>query len=284
MKYKIAPAYSEKYLEIDRPSPLVDNYIEKLIQCVLAGEVSKNISNDIYKEFKIKTINFLKNSKLNKLVGLDNFSKVDICSGCTQFIDSLYMQGPVQTLEGDYKYHFRLNPTLEYSRKGKLKKDIPLIIAAPFPRTGAIHEDMKDILNEALEKNVKVHIDGAWITCCKDITLDFRHPAIESAAISLSKGLGLGWNRVALRWTNSVIPDSISIMNDFNMNLKAPVLIGMYFLDNLEPDYLWNKYGDFYYKVCKDFNLTPTQSIYLAHNNGQPVGVSPLIRFLENEK
>jgi len=69
-------------------------------------------------------------------------------------------------------------------------------------------------------------------------------------------------------------------MNDFNMNLRAPAMIGLYFIRQLEPDYLWNKYENIYYQICKDFDLVPTQSIYLALQNNQPVGLSPLIRYV----
>jgi hypothetical protein len=284
MRHRIALEYSKNYLEIDRPSPLVDNYIEALIQEVLSGSIEKDVSNEVYEKFKLKFTDYLRSSKLNTLVGLEKFDRIDVCSGCTQYIDCLYMQGPIQTLSGDYKYHTRLNPDLEYSVIGNLRENIPLVIAMPFPKIGSIHEKMFDILEEANKKNIKVHIDGAWVTCCKNVHFDFSHPAIESVAISLSKGLGLGWNRVALRWTKNNNHDSISIMNDFNMNLKAPVLIGLYFLDKLKSDYLWETHGDNYYKVCNDFSLTPTDSIYLALDQGHPVGVSPLIRYLENAK
>jgi len=109
------------------------------------------------------------------------------------------------------------------------------------------------------------------------------HPAIHSVGISLSKGLGLGWNRIGLRWTRNTIADSVTIMNDFNMNLRGTVMIGLHFLRNLDPDYLWNTYEDIYYKICKDFNLEPTNSIYLAIRNGQPVGVSPLIKHVAEQ-
>jgi hypothetical protein len=72
-------------------------------------------------------------------------------------------------------------------------------------------------------------------------------------------------------------------MNDFNMNLRAPAMIGLHFIRLLEPDYLWNKYGDIYKQICKDFGLTPTQSIYLALRNNQPVGLSPLIRYVAEQ-
>ena len=277
----IAPEYSIDYLEVDRPSPLSDTKIEQLIQDVLSGKLDSDITDSVYTNFKNETTDYISNSKLNRLTGFDQFERVDIINGCTQFIDNLYMQGPVQVLRGDYRYHERLG--LAYVKDvGSLIPDIPLIIAMPFPSIGAPHQDMEEILHECKIKNIAVHIDGAWVSCCRDITFDFNHVAIRSVGISLSKGLGLGWNRIGLRWTRQPKPDSVTIMNDFNMNLRVPAMIGLHFIRNFEPDYLWNKHGERYYKVCKDFNLIPTSSIYLAIKDSHPVGVSPLIRYLEN--
>lgn len=280
IRYKIAPSYSADYLEIERPSPLTDNRIEQLIQDVLHGNTDKDISDQIYINFKEEITTWIKASKLNSLIGLDSFDRVDIINGCTQFIDNVYMQSKVQVLKGDYKYHHRLG---NWDRTvGGLSPKIPLIIAMPFPSTGAVHNQMTDILDEARDKGIDVHVDGAWLTCCRGINFDVSHPAIKSIGISLSKGLGLGWNRIGLRWTRQTTADSVTIMNDFYMNNRALVLIGLHFLRNLDPDYLWKTHSDRYYKVCKDFNLVPTNSIYLALRDGQPVGVSPLIRYLEN--
>jgi hypothetical protein len=279
---RIATAYSAEFLEVERPQPLSDKVIEQLIQDVLSGALDKDITNTVYSNFKSEMTSWLFKSKLNTLTGFVNFDRVDIINGCTQFIDNIYMQGPVQVLRGDYRYHERLG--LAYVKDvGSLIPDIPLIIAMPFPSIGAPHQDMREILDECLQKKIAVHIDGAWITCCRDITFDVSHPAISSIGISLSKGLGLGWNRIGLRWIKTTKPDSITIMNDFNMNLRAPAMIGLHFIRNLEPDYLWNTHGERYYKVCKDFDLTPTNAIYLALQNNQPVGVSPLIRYVAEQ-
>jgi len=280
---RVAPSYDSKWLEIDRPQPLSDLRIEQLQQDVLNGVLDKDITDQVYINFKKEMTAWLFASKLNNITGFDKFDRVDIINGCTQFIDAIYMQGPVQTLKGDYRYHARLNPNLVYSIPGYLRRDLPLIIAMPFPGTGAVYDQMTEILDECLDKEIPVHIDGAWITCCRDIVFDVGHPAVRSVGISLSKGLGLGWNRVGLRWTKSQDPDAVTIMNDFNMNLRAPAMIGLHFLRNLLPDYLWNTYGDTYYKICKDFDLTPTKSIYLALKDNQPVGLSPLIRYVAKQ-
>lgn len=281
MKHRIALEYSPKYLEVDRPSPMSDNRIEALIADVMSGKLSRDITDKVYEDFKVECEHWLVSSKLNTLTGLESFTRKDIIIGCTQFIDNLYMQGPVQVIRNDYRYHERLG--LAYVKDvGSLIPDIPLIIAMPFPSIGAPHQDMEEILHECKIKNIEVHIDGAWISCCRDINFDFSNEVIRSVGISLSKGLGLGWNRIGLRWTKNSKADAVSIMNDFNMNNRALAMIGLHFIRNLESDYLWNTHARHYNKVCQDFNLTPTKSIYLALKNELPVGISPLLRFLEN--
>jgi hypothetical protein len=276
-----ATSYTIDWLETERPQPLSDLTIEQLQQDVLNGKIDKDITNQVYNNFKKEMTGWILSSKLNTITGLDNFDRIDIINGCTQFIDSIYMKGQPQVVVGDYRYHDRLGNW--GTRPGLLKENIPLVIAMPFPSTGAVHTQMEEVLDEAQDKGISVHVDGAWLTCCRGINFDLSHPSIKSVAISLSKGLGLGWNRIGLRWTRQPGTDSVTIMNDFNMNLRAPAMIGLHFIRLLEPDYLWNKYGDIYKQICKDFGLTPTQSIYLALRNNQPVGLSPLIRYVAEQ-
>jgi len=279
MRIKIATSYSDSWLETERPQPLSDNLIEETIQEVLDGNLDKDISDNVYVNFKETMSEWLENSTLNNIAGLDTFGRIDIMQGCTQYIDSIYMQCQPQVLVDDYRYHDRLGNS--GTRPGLLREGVPLVIAMPFPSTGAVHTQMTEILDEAQDKGIGVHVDGAWLTCCRGINFDLSHPSIRSVGISLSKGLGLGWNRVGLRWTKNKQPDSISIMNDFHMLLRAPVMIANHFLSNFQSDYLWNKHGDNYSKLCKDFNLTPTPAIHIALRDNQPVGVSPLLRYLD---
>ena len=279
MNIKIAPDYSAKFLQVERPKPLSDKHIESEIQEVLHGNWDYDITDQVYIDFKTECEEWIFSSKLNDLQGIDTFTRKDIIIGCTQFIDNLYMQGPVQTVRGDYKYHERLK--LGFVKDvGSLIPDIPLVLAMPFPKNGAPHEDIEEIFNECSAKQIPIHIDGAWTSCCRDIHFDFSHPAIRSVGISLSKGLGLGWNRIGLRWTKDTKPDAITIMNDFNMNCRVLAKIGLHFIRKFPTDYLWNTYGDLNAQVCKDFGLTPTRSIYLALKDGHPVGIAPLIRHL----
>lgn len=270
--------YSDNYLQIFKPQPLIDGYLELLTNNVLSGQFKSEYIE--YSDFITECSNYIGSTQINSLIGLDKFNRKDIIIGCTQYIDNLYMQGPVQTITGDYRYHNRLGLST-INDVGNLIPNVPLIIAMPFPSTGDIHISMEEILDECVKKDIPVHIDGAWIGCCRNIVFDFNHSSIKSVGISLSKGLGLGWNRVGIRYTVEPVQDSISIMNDFNMNNRALITIAKYFIDNVRPDYLWWKHNINYSKICRDFNLTETNCIYLALRDNQPVGISPLLRYLE---
>jgi hypothetical protein len=274
--------YSDNYFEINRPTPLTDKKIETTIQHILNGGLDKNISNDIYDNFKNEAEEWIFASKLNNIANVNSFCEKDIIIGCTQFIDNLYMQGQVQTLTDDYRYHKRMGLS-KIQDVGNLIPTVPLILSMPFPSIGNVHDKIDIILDECYNKNIDIHIDGAWLTCSQNINFDLSHPCIKSFAVSLSKGLGLGWNRIGLRWTKSQKKDSITLMNNFYMSNKVLIMIGLHFIRNFEPDYLWNKHRERYYKVCNDFNLEPTNSIHLAKQNGMPVGISKLIRYLEND-
>lgn len=284
----IAPTYEDKWIETIRPQPLSSTYLEQLISRGLDPRPLPLPWESFSTKFIQNFENWVFGSKLNSFTGYHNYQFKEICCGCTQYIDNLYMKygiNGLQVIEGDYRYHSRLNPNIKYVHKNKLIPNTPLIISLPFPATGTIHHAMNDILQECIYKNIDVHIDGAWITCVRDITFDFEHPAIKTFAISLSKGLGLGWNRVAIRWSKSIDDtDSITIMNKFNMICKVIPWIADFFMQNCQSDYLWNNFGDYYYKICNDFNLVPTHSIHIAIKNNQVVGISPLIRYLSDFK
>ena len=49
---KIAPEYSEQYLQIERPKPLSDYRIEQTIQEILRGGWDHDITDQIYTDFK----------------------------------------------------------------------------------------------------------------------------------------------------------------------------------------------------------------------------------------
>ena len=293
--------YSEEHLRVDRVFPLIDKRLQDLIikvnnQELTAAEhnfldrsmtvmnMREAITCNLFNEFIVEFQKSLEQNPANNIRNLGSAVRADICMGCTQYIDTLYMRyGPngLQVLEHEYTYHGRLNPRVQYRTLLTLKPNVPLIISQPF-YYGRTHGQMQDILDYCLAIDVPVHIDGAWITACKNIEVEFNHPAIASFAVSMSKGYGLsGWNRIGVRWTKDLTVDAITIMNDFVQIPAEQVAVGLYFLKNIEPNYLWNTHAARYNKICLDFDLEPTDSIHLATKGNYVVGVEALIRYLE---
>jgi len=272
--------YSEEWLQHERPQPMYDNNINKFYDNFYKSNPVHNSSLD--QEFKEKFLNWLKNHSYSKFYGIDSFKRVDIINGCTQFIDDLYQRcGNVQIFENDYKYHWRLNPSIKYTTIDTLDPAKELLIAMPFPYFGDVHPQMSEILDKCHDMSIPVHLDGAWVSCIRDIEFNFDHPAIKTVGISLSKG-GLGGNRIGIRLSKDTPQGAITIMNDFNMNSQALVSMGIEFIETFGPEYFWKTYEKEYYQICKDFNLTPTKAIHLARKDGSPVGIRPLLRALKS--
>ena len=279
MRDSVNREYNEQWLQQDRPQPMYSSNINKYYDNFYQHNPVH--TPDLDQQFKDTFVKWLDNHKYSSFTGLDAFKHKDIINGCTQFIDDLYQRcGTLQTFENDYKYHWRLNNDIVYATTDTLDPNKELLISMPFPFYGDVHPDMIEILDTAHEKNIPVHIDGAWISCIRDIEFNFDHPAIQTVGISLSKG-GMGGNRIGLRFARKRPEGAVTIMNDFNMNSQALVSMGIKFMEELGPEYFWTQYKNHYAKVCEDFDLQPTKAIHLASKDGRPVGVRPLLRCLQ---
>lgn len=279
----IATTYTLDWLQADRPQPMYDRAVNRLYRKIFAENPGEN--DQLNEVFKQKFMAWLRADELNSLKGYDADFALDICIGCTHFIDDLYQtvgRDRLMIFAHDYKYHWRLNNDIQYTTVDTLTPGKELLIAMPFPFYGDKHPQMDVILRRCLELKIPVHIDGAWLGSSRDIDFDFSHPAIRSFAISLSKAMGIGGNRIGMRFTRQRTAGPITIMNDFNMNCQSLVHIGSQFIDHFGANYFWKKYGDAYTKICQDFELRPTKAIHLAQSAKGPVGLRPLLRFLND--
>jgi len=85
--------------------------------------------------------------------------------------------------------------------------------------------------------------------------------------MSLSKGLGMQWNRVGIRWSREPNQnDSIGIYNRFEMIPESLVRNGIVAMSQVEPDYLWNTYGDLHTEICRTLRLRPSKIIHAARS------------------
>ena len=257
--------FSKENLITDSLPPLFDHRLSKLKEDMLVKTVPVT---DIYEHYICQAKFYFNSSKRNKLIGLEQLPYVDAIVGCTHFIDNLllkYSISGLQIFEHDYTYYKRLDPQISYAKVGQLIPEKPILIAAPFP--GYLDPQWNEILEESLNKNIDIHIDGCWLGAADQIKIDLSHPAIKSIGLSFSKSLGFHWNRIGLRFSKiKDDTDSISIHNRFRMVPEYLMRNAMIAMQELPIDYLWDTYETVYADICRKLYLRPSKIIYAAHS------------------
>jgi len=233
-----------------------------------------------YEGFKPIADEWFKSSKLNNILGWDKFPCIDVIMGCTHFIESLIIKHSfdgLQILKEEYGY---------FGLQGKhgvdpddLVPNKPLYISLPNWKYCDLRPEWEYLLKICEQRNIDIHIDFAWITSAKDITIDIDHPNIQSFCMSLSK-YSLQWNRIGLRWSKQRSVDSITMYNKFYGDVNSALTsCGAFMMENIDRDYGWNTYNDKYYEVCKNLNVQPTKMIHVVKNyeTQEPLGVARIL-------
>jgi hypothetical protein len=242
-----------------------------------------------YTEYFLQEIDkWIINHKHVRYTGLETFTRRDAILGTTHQLDELHqLHGAnIAVYKGEYKYHRRLtdftvNQITHYS---ELERGMVFIASYPSCITTGYHEDFDKLLNHCYANGIPVHIDGAWFGQCRNFEFDVTHPAIYSVSVSLSKALGMGSQRIGIRYTRERVNGPVAIMNDFAYANVSDMWIGVEAMKHFGTDYWWSNYEALYTKVCKDFDLIESNSIHvgwLTDDNGKhQFGVRTPLRFL----
>lgn len=231
--------------------------------------------------------NWIVSHKYISYSGLNAFPIREAIHGTTHTLDELHYlhKGKICVFDGEYKYHERL---LGWRLK-KINKasDIThgdiLIVSYPSCITSHYLPDFTKVLNHCYKIRVPVHIDGAWFGQCRNFFFNVDHPAIQSVSVSLSKALGMGSNRIGIRYSRKKVKGPISIMNDYNYCNVSDMWIGVAMMKYYGPDYWWRNYRKEYSKVCNDFGLEECHSIHLGKGDTYYGIRTPLRMLIENK-
>jgi hypothetical protein len=220
--------------------------------------------------------------------GLDTFGRRDVIHGTTHQLDELHQlyEKRITVMRGEYKYHRRLTDFMvaQIEHYSQLQTGDVFVVSYPSCITTGIHPDFDKLLDHCAVHAIPVHIDGAWFGQCRNFNLDVTHPAIKSVSVSLSKALGMGSQRIGIRYTKEKTVGPISIMNDFNYCNVSDMWLGVNAMQHFGTDYWWSNYEDLYTKVCQDFKLEESDSIHVGwisdENGKHQFGIRTPLRYL----
>jgi hypothetical protein len=222
-------------------------------------------------------------------LNLDSMPHRDAILGTTHQLDELHhLHGAnIATYAGEYKYHRRLTDftVKQIKHYSELAAGDVFVASYPSNITTGSHPEFDLLLEHCLKHRIPVHIDGAWFGQCRNFQFDVSHPAVHSVSVSLSKALGMGSQRIGIRYAKHRPVGSISIMNDFNYCNVSDMWIGVEMMQHFGVDYWWANYGHLYSKVCQDFGLTESDSIHVGwqydqDQNRHQIGIRTPLRFL----
>ena len=231
---------------------------------------------------------WIRSHQLIRYRGLDSFKRRDAIIGTTHQLDELHMlHGKnIATFDGEYKYHRRLTDfnVKSVSDRSQLVNGDVLVISYPSCITAGSIPGFDETLEHCLTNGIPVHIDGAWFGQCRNVDIDLSHPAIHSVSVSLSKALGMGSQRIGIRYTRDRVDGPISIMNDFAYANVSDMWIGVSMMDKFGVDFWWSNFSQLYSKVCRDFGLQEADSIHIGwhkvYDRRNQLGVRTPLRML----
>jgi hypothetical protein len=254
-------------------------------------------------EFCENYSNWIQSTKLNNLIGLDNFNSKQYVHGTCQSFDFFYLSHTrkrMRCFKGDFAYH-RLSWKEKfdwlYIEDDIIRENDAVIISVPFSDLGDIHPLTVDVLNKCDKLGVPVFIDCAYMIIARDIDFDFNRKCIQGISFSMSKGFyGAEKLRIGLRLTREYEDDPVEVFNSMQMLNTVGVHVGQKIIDNYSVDYNNEIYHNRQVEICKGLNISPSNSVIFGitdknhlefggYNRGtewRRVCISPLLGDMED--
>lgn len=240
--------------------------------------------SDVKKNFENLFVEKLDAYPLSQLTGLELFKDVQTVIGCTQYIDNLYQTYPKNffVFQNEFVYHNWLGHNNQIS-----PEDIPnnshLLISVPQAHSCDVPDLLATVIETSEKRNCSLHLDMAWWTISKGLSVDLSSPCIKTVATSLSKPFSLGKNRIGIRLSKEPIQDAVSIQNNKNVVPRALIEIGLNYLQQHDLDYMWNKYGEHYDYICKLCRMRPLPVFFMARELGKSnVHINKALEYIYN--
>lgn len=213
-------------------------------------------------EFCENYSNWIQSTKLNNLIGLDNFNSKQYVHGTSQSFDFFYLSHPrkrMRCFKGDFAYHrlsWRDNFDWLYLEDDIIREGDAVIMSVPFSDSGDIHPQTDFILNICDELDVPVFIDCAYMIIARDIDFDFNRECIQGVSFSMSKGFyGAEKLRIGLRLTRDYQDDPVEVFNSMQMLNTVGVHVGQKIIDNYSVDYNTETYRDKQEELCNQLKI-----------------------------
>lgn len=237
---------------------------EKAVYSVLLPEIAELITKSV-SEFYVhtsdkETLDQLRWDTVGKfkwwvkdIVDLSEFKYAYPINGVTQGIEQwlLSYSGNVKLLPGEYGW-------LQVQRPWVGESSGPYetaYISNPFSSNGNFHTKHESV-------NLPTLLDCAFVGSTAKHKINIT-PNISAVAFSFSKGFSLNLFRTGFLFSRTpIIP--LDTWLTFNYHNQIALYIMRTVMDNFPVDYVYNKFRDTQLDICRENDLIPSDSVFLA--------------------
>ena len=207
-------------------------------------------------------------SKLNTVVGLEDFPIATFSSGTTEAFDKFYLKNlhrRIRYFRGEYMYHQVAGR--QYFKEAKFVEDDDLdsndvlVLSLPFSDTGNAHPSMEDTLKKCSQLGIPVLLDCAYFGICSNIEFNLNHDCITDVTFSLSKTFPVPHLRIGMRLTRYDDDDSLLVMNKTDYVNRLSCAVGVELLENFSPDTIHQRYQIAQFELCNKLGITPSKCV-----------------------
>lgn len=274
-----------KTLAFGGAGPVIDPGLQRTVYDAIVSCCQKDVLNDteVQTKFLDAYQQWVRDSRLNRLQGLDKFKVAAYANGTTEAFDKFMLKNHgrrFRCFRGEYMYHpaawRNYFPGWCRIEDAPLATNDAVIISMPFSDTGGVHPETDTILDQCDRLGIPVLIDSAFFGICHDIDFDFDRDCITDIAFSLSKSFPVANLRIGMRLTREDDDDTLMVHNKTNYNNRLGAGVGLDLLRRYSADYNWQTWRDFQEKFCRQLGVEPSRSVifglggpeFLKYNRG----------------
>lgn len=223
--------------------------------------------NNIVDDFLKLHRKWVSTSKLNTVIGLDNFNYQCYSNGTSEGFDKFYLRNKhrrFRCFNGEYLYHklaWRDGFNWEYITDLDIDDNDAVVISLPFADTGNCHVQYRDLLSKCDRLGVPVLVDCAYFGICRNTQFDFSYSCITDIMFSLSKTFPVANARIGVRYSRKDTDDTLFVYKKIDYVNRIGAYLGTRFLKNFSPDYIPNKYKTMQKDFCEELNVTASSTV-----------------------
>ena len=238
------------------------------------SHVSRNgclTDTNIHNQFLERFYDWILETELNTITGLENFQAKAFVNGSTEAFDKFYLKNKNRRLRyfrGEYMYHAAASKSYfspaPYLDDEVVDSNDVVVVSLPFADTGEEHPLLEEILTQCDTLGVPVLIDCCYFGACAGLTMNFNHSCITDITFSLAKCFPLGFMRVGMRLTREDNGDPLFVYNKNNYVNRLSAAVGLELLNRYSPDYNYITYRRTQEEFCKQLGVTPSKCVFFA--------------------